>query len=220
MTVEGAATAVYTTYAKVIAEFPASPPASLTQAVVDAVIADASRYLDGRLVDYIDFPDIAASPHTPDVIEQITRYLAAWECQGRVAVLNRSQPATQGAWFRERAEELIQMLNDGRILIPNESVSSETLTYGSGASGDLMTTQAKLAKACIVPETVRIATPSTETEQGRDYIIGYSAGHRTWVYEGWTTLGQAATAVSYEYNYLRQREIVKPQVGWGNLARG
>jgi len=219
MTVEGAATAVYTTYTKVIALFPATPPTSLTQAVVNTAIADASRQFDAQAVKHIDFPDIAASPATPPIVEMGTRYLTFWNLSGVVAALNRTKPDSTAMFYKGEYDRIVAGLNDGSIVIPRQSVASESVTFGSGAAGDLMTTEAKLAKRNVIAETLRIVTPSTETEYDRDYRIYYSAEHRCWVYWGLSSLGQAATVVGYEYDYAMRHEIRTSQTWCGSLER-
>jgi len=220
MTILGSSTASYTTYVKVIALFPADPPASLTQVVVEAAILDASRELDAMLPGLIDFPDIGATPATPSIIEKAARYLTFWHLSGLVASLNRTKPDSVAMFYRSEYERIVAGLDDGSISVPREAVTSETLTYGTGASGDLATTEAKLAQRNVIAETLRIVTPSAETEYEFDYRVWYSSEHRCWVYEGLSTLGQAATAVSYEYDHAMRHELRTSDTWCGSLERG
>jgi len=219
MAAEGSSTAAYTTVAKVKNEL-LTPPASLTDEIIGGYIDDESRGIDTDLCDYESFADIAASPATPEKIERICRYRVIWRCHCFMGVQNRTDPGSQSMWYLTKANEEVKELQDGVTQIPREAVTSEELTYGSGASGDLMTTEAALAKKNVIPQTVEIVTPSTATIYNSDYKVYYSEGHRVYVYRGLSTLGQAATHVSYEWTYLKQHEVVRANISSGRLLRG
>jgi len=123
-------------------------------------------------------------------------------------------------WYLNKADGEIKELQDGVTQIPREAVTSEELTFGSGDTGDLMTTEAALAKKNVICSTIEIVTPDTPTRYNIDYKGYYSEEHRCYVYWGLTAPGQAATHVSYEYTYLKQHEIVRANITSGRLLRG
>jgi len=220
MTVEGSSNASYTTYSKVVAEFAGNLPPSLTQAVVLEEILTGSRITDSDLPNHLDFPDIAASPPTPPIVQRIAVCRTMWILFGLIAAANRTKPNSLAQYYQDEADKLVKEINDETRDIPREGVTSEALVFGSGDSGALHTDEAPLTKKNIIPETVEVVTPATPTEYNRDFQIYYSIAHRTWVYRGLSTLGQAATHVSYEYSYLRLREIERLGVRTGVLERG
>ncbi len=218
MAAEGAATALYTTYAKVIAEFPGDLPPSLTEAVITTIRSDQSRVLDGRLTRHRDFEDIAGTPATPPLIEQLCRYMCVWAMFGRIGQSNRTAVDSVARFYFDWVENTIAGLNDGSIEIPRQS-TTDTLTFGTGVAGALNTDEALLTKKNIIPETVEVTTPATSTEYLSDYKVYYSIEHRSWIYQGLTTLGKAATVVGYEYSYLINREFEVVGISVGRLSR-
>ncbi len=218
MAAEGAATALYTTYAKVIAEFPGDLPPSLTEAVITTIRSDQSRVLDGRLTRHRDFEDIGGTPATPPLIEQLCRYMVIWACFGRIAQTNRTNADSTARFYYDWVEATIAGLNDGSIEIPRQS-TTESLTFGTGVAGALDTDEALLTKKNIIPETVEVTTPATSTEYRSDYEVYYSVAHRSWIFHALSSLGLAATAVSYEYSYVIVRELEVLGVKIGRLER-
>jgi hypothetical protein len=105
---------LYSTVARVRAEVPGTWPEAVTDAMVTLAIADASRRIDAFLAGCYctPFPDAAAEPSTPPVLENICRNLAAYQCltwMGRV-----NDVAEQD--LHERAQSLLMRLipADGR----------------------------------------------------------------------------------------------------------
>jgi hypothetical protein len=219
MTAEGSATAVYTTYAKVIAELAGNLPPSLTEAVINAIIADQSRVLDGRLTRHSDFEDIAGTPATPPSIEILCRYMVVWACFGRVAQSNRTEPGSLPRFYFDWVEAKVAALNDGTDSIPPQAMTGETLTFGTGVQGALQTDESLLTKKNIIPETLEVTTPSASTKYLEDFEVYYSVAHRSWIYRALSSLGKAATAVSYEYSHLIVREFEAMGIRTGRLTR-
>lgn len=73
---------LYTTVERVREEVPGLWPEAVTEEMITRAIADAGRQIDASLsaVYETPFPDIAAEPATPPLIESLCRRLAAHQC--------------------------------------------------------------------------------------------------------------------------------------------
>jgi len=120
--------ASYTSDAKLLVELPSSLPSTLSSAVRAQYISDASAEVDSRVgprygLDYATntqrFPDITDDPATPEVIEQIARWLAAARCYRKLGDINRDVATGMSTpeRYEKQAWELLKEIKTGGIQI-------------------------------------------------------------------------------------------------------
>ena len=109
---------VYTTSTKVLDELPSSVPTAVSSKI-DGWIADESRAVDSALPNYTTpFADIAASPATPALIEEATRYLVIDRALRKSGLLRYDALGKLVDSYEVKGKALLRDLRDGARVLP------------------------------------------------------------------------------------------------------
>lgn len=113
--------ASYTTSDLVLGELP-GVSAQAIGTYLDTAIATRSAYVRSALFAFPDscFPD---QPASDPLVEQATRYLAAYDCAVRLKLTQRGDLENVAHTLEQRGEELIELIRQGkrRLTIPAAS---------------------------------------------------------------------------------------------------
>jgi hypothetical protein len=115
------ATKTFATVANVKTYLPDSLPTELTDAIILNRIQRVSDRVMGALSDfYAIFPNVDAEPATPEVIQEVTEYGAAYACLVFMALISKTQASEH---YKEMYEYLLGQLtwqtdDDGKIVGP------------------------------------------------------------------------------------------------------
>lgn len=213
----------YAARADVIVKLPQGYNASLlANADIDAYILDASREIDARLRDmYWPFNSITGTPATPAMIEHLCIMRSTIMCYDELTIAGHV-PGPDGfmshLWTRYLDD--IQKIIDGKTVIPTETTSTETISWGAEPLDDDEHLFACSPKY-VIPESVVI----TGLENGLDFAVLYKGENRGSILkklsdfknEAGTTL---TTIASYDWSYKRYFENQPASPLWGTITRG
>jgi hypothetical protein len=198
-------------------------------------ITDVSRWIDSAIgLYYCTFNAVDHSTYIcPQPVTECATYEAAARCYGQLAVGGRN------AAYTEKAKELhgyavewlggvVQAHRDDdpkvAFIIPPETVSTETLTFGAGGEYDIQAQEAfinvhsNLTSADIptlIPESVKVtATGLTQYRYGDHFSIGFNPQHQKWVFfdhKGSLYSAGVTKSIAYQWSWRRWNEI-QPEI--------
>jgi len=190
------------------------------------IIATVSRDIDARLGrKYVPFNSTSSTPPTPKTITKIASWLGAALATEVIRGVHRgSDYEVDIDGWNNRANEALDRLLKGDDTIPEEQVTAEALTWGTGGSYDLTTSQAFLAIAnyapggynvTVDPLSIRVTTTGlTKYHMGRDIKVDFHPDHQRWYVTDrvGSLVAAASPAVSYRWTYERYTEFRKPGI--------
>ena len=193
-------------------------------------IVKSSREVDSALAPH--FCTFNAHDHStypcPHIIRDITANLAASRCFFQLAIGDRNSAyGKRGQEHRERAQGLLDSIlsvdtPDGGprfYAIANETVSSETLTFGAGGEYDLDESEAfinvqtnltSVDMPLILVDSVKVtATGLTLYGYGRDFTVRFDTLRSKWVFtdiKGDLKDAAVTKTISYDWSWKRYAE--------------
>lgn len=197
--------ATFTTSSEVGAELPSGWSSYLTGGQVTTAITNASNRCLSGLVEYWQIHDVTDTPSTPYLVRKAATYYAAAELHALLDAVNISS-AGLAAQYEARADAIMNPIADGSRTLPPVTKSAEALAFGTHDAEYPDDHKFTIAPRRVIPESVQIAT----YQYGVDYGVYYSVGHRAWMlrrYDGAITGGEGGSTVTYDFTYLRDREV-------------
>lgn len=253
-----AASTVYTTLKEVKSLLPKTylatdlPDSDSSSYVgINSYILRASRWVDADLAHfYCTFNSTTHAEYpTPDIIRQVATDRTLYRCFSQLMATDRN--GDYGALSERHKEDAAQIIGSiiGRTetgaavmldqsIIPNETVTAETLTFGTGATYGLPTNEAFINvhdnlesedRPTILIDSVNVTATGlsgyqnagTANDDG-DFYVYFHPRFRKWVLRDNTgDLADLATAktISYDFSWLRytekQAEATAPAVAFG-----
>lgn len=175
-----------------------------------SIIAGATALTDTALcARYWPFPDIAATPATPRLVTDLCSFYGAFLAYAQIGATAHLEGDSLAELYQARADQLARRLLADPIegKIPTEVVAAETMTLLGNDPLDSTEYKFACAPKDIIPESVAIAG----FQLGLDFTVKYSGRDRAWLLVVLSTSEITSTSsVSYEYTYLRHREIDRP----------
>ena len=232
-----ASTVAYTSAAQVNSVLPRSYSATDLPVSTDTTytslatnIVKASREVDAALAPY--FCTFNAHDHStypcPQYIQQCATYLAASQSYNQLGVGGRYESKSKE--FMEKAQlKLDYLMNIDTLgssprfyVLPNETVSSETLTFGAGGEFDLteyeafINVQSNLTSGdipTILVDSVKVtATGLTLYRLGRDFSVRFDAGFNKCVFTDLNgALKDLGSTKSISYDWIWKRYAEKQE---------
>lgn len=194
------------------------PNSTLEESELEALVDEASRYVQDGLPNYHTFPDWNATPATPASIAAAALDYAVFLAVGDEGTDSEQLESTAPESRRERCDRVIRALRSGSRVVTRAAISAEALEFGTDPNFPHWHYFAQTGVE-VAPDTIELAPRG----DGRawileqDYTVGYSAGIRRWYLERFTTDIEDGVAVSYEISWLRRREQETPAPRFGTI---
>jgi hypothetical protein len=187
---------------------------TLPDSTISSIIRERSAYVDDSLPRYWEFNSVTDSPATPKLIQEITTWLVAHECLHILGMSDRFGEGSLTWRLREWAEDRLEKLRRGELRISPET-KTETMTFGTDPLDDdeFLT---GIAPKEIIPQSIQISG----YELDEDFQAYYSHANRGWIIRRLTSDITDGTSVTYDWTYLKQREIDTLPVRVGVVYRG
>ena len=226
----------WTTTAKVTRYLPTNYATYLTTSLAN-LIDQASEITYGDLSPrYWAFPDATDTPDTPEIIQVTVAYLAAHLARLELGRANEIELVAEGtannllALYHDRIQRLKAEDAAERIQVPLETISGEPLVLGTspyasyqhifapGTDVEGTWTPVGLEGFEVLPESVVVSG----YKQGSDYAAKFYPEFRAWMFDRYNgALVDDVQITSYQIDYLKRREISKPETRYGiELVRG
>lgn len=193
-------------------------------------IVEASREVDSALAEH--FVTFNAWDHAtvpcPRIIRNATTWLALSRCFAQLAVGDRETDYGQTAemWEakgRAMLDKIAGTDQDGVprfYMIPNETVTTETLTFGAAGTYDVQSFEALLGVSVlltsadipyVIPDSVRVLTTGlTQYRYGQHFIVPFDAQQRKWKFVdliGNLYTSALAKTITYDWSWRRYSEV-------------
>jgi len=193
------------------------------------ILDEASREFESRVgVKYVAFNATTDTPATPKLIQKIVTRLAGVQALEilRPAAYNSDYQDTIDQW-EKWTDKTIDGLLTGRVSLGFETVTSETLTFGTGAEYSLSNDRAFLAvqgetdaatdtgeeQPTVHVESVRVTSSGlTGYRLGMHFTVEFNPEFQRWViYDLKGSLRTHATpTVTYRWSYEQQNQVPTP----------
>lgn len=205
--------ATFTTIARVKENIDASwlgtGTGQITDAVITAKIPIASEQTQSRLPNYWPFPDVDATPATPEPINELAAMRTAALCLKANRMTNHVESDSEEAVLIEKWDAELEKLRDGSYVLQREKITGEAITWGDGAP--IPTDRSKLTKsteADVIPE----ATLITGYRYGVDFWVQYDSRFGAWfLIKGNSGITAGTDTVAYDIDFQRKRREVATQ---------
>jgi hypothetical protein len=216
-----AASTTYTT-STIVGQYLPSGQTKVDAGTFTRLISEGSRLIDTVLATrYIPFNSTTGTPPTPTAIQLICTRLVASQALRIDMMGARNATLEEMAVEHEKwAMERLKALRDEKESLPDETVATETLSWGTGGSYDVGTYECLLAVTSpvtsgdiftLIPESVKILTTGwTQYGNGRDFHVRYEPYLRSWVLvddTGGLKASGLAVTVTYDWSYQRYTDM-------------
>lgn len=221
------ATAVYDTRENVIKLLPRGYDnvVELPDSLIDSRLAEKSRVLDGLIGEiWTPFNSPTGTPPTPGLISETVRWMTAADLIPIIEAYTRNtQLQDMAKQFEKSALERVIGLKGGDddlniepLIIPDVTITDETITWGTGADEDLDPTEAFIVPTTLIAsgetmtlliDTVRVTAPAARvhSRNGQDFEPYFHPTHNRWVLRdtGGRLHGTAGVKISYRASFRR-----------------
>lgn len=171
--------------------------------------ARGKNRVDSRLPDYWPFPDVTATPSTPDLIRHAATLYGQAECTRTLKLVhNYETDLSVAAQLAIDADAILIPIAEKRAVVPRETKSAEALSFGSIAAypGEHVLAASPYT---VIPTSARIAN----YRYGDDFDVIWRQDVRSWMLRRLNAAivgGVGGSTVTYDYTYLRRVEIESP----------
>lgn len=194
--------ATWTTTARVERYLPSSHGLTLS-----TYITEASDYVAAQLdSQYSTFPDVSATPATPEIIQTVTALWAAYQARLALAVSNRFNVEGTTEKLREQFDLELARLRDGSVQVPPTRITGEVIAFGDGdpwGESDHNFWPSRTLPFDVVPGSVRI----TDQQVGLDFTVDRNAANQRWYLRAYSAdIVEGVSTVSYEVSWFRRHD--------------